>query len=197
MVTLTSLQVVTDSRTALSRSPALRLTVHPVRVESVADCADERVGFALATMLVKLVGSPAGARYTFTTAEPLASASMSACVVAAPTGRTTTARSFALGAVAYRALTGRRPFTGQGTPQLLYQVVYGQPVRPREILATIPRDVELVLAVALSKRPESRFPSAAAFAIAMRAASKIALDPQTRAHAEKILRIAPWSSGTP
>lgn len=100
---------------------------------------------------------------------------------------------FALGAVAYRAITGRRPFTGQGTPQLLYEAVYGQPVRPREILATIPRDVESVLAIALSKRAESRFPSASAFATAMRAASKNALDPQTRAHAEKVLRVAPWS----
>lgn len=100
---------------------------------------------------------------------------------------------FALGAVAYRAITGRRPFTGAGTPQLLYEVVYGQPIRPREILATIPRDVELVLAIALAKRPESRFPSANALALAVRAAAKNALDPQTRAHAERILRAMPWS----
>ncbi|MBS2016374.1 MAG: serine/threonine protein kinase [Deltaproteobacteria bacterium] len=100
---------------------------------------------------------------------------------------------FALGAVAYRALTGRRAFTGQGTPQLLYEVVYGAPVRPRELNPSLPRDVELVLAIALSKRAESRFPSAAAFATALRAASKNALDPQTRAHAEKLQRGAPWA----
>jgi serine/threonine-protein kinase len=100
---------------------------------------------------------------------------------------------FALGAVAYRTITGRRPFTGTGTPQLLYQVVYAQPVRPREILASIPRDVELVLAIALAKRPEARFPSSTAFATAMRLASQSALDTKMRTHGERIVRAAPWS----
>lgn len=100
---------------------------------------------------------------------------------------------FALGAVAYRTLTGRRPFTGTGTPQLLYQVVYAQPVRPREVAADIPRDVELVLAIALAKRPEARFPSSTAFANAMRAASKNALDNKMRVHADRIVRASPWS----
>jgi serine/threonine-protein kinase len=100
---------------------------------------------------------------------------------------------FALGAVAYRTITGRRPFTGTGTPQLLYQVVYVQPVRPREIAAMIPRDVELVLAIALAKRPEARFPTAAAFATALRQGAQNALDTKMRAHAEKIVRAAPWS----
>jgi hypothetical protein len=102
---------------------------------------------------------------------------------------------FALGAVAYRTLTGRRPFTGTGTPELLYQVVYAQPVRPREILADIPRDVELVLAIALAKRPEARFPTSTAFAKAMRLASQNALDPKMRTHGERIVRAAPWSKG--
>ena len=100
---------------------------------------------------------------------------------------------FALGAVAYRTLTGRRPFTGIGTPQLLYQVVYAQPVRPREIAAAIPRDVELVLAIALAKRPEARFPTSTAFATAMRLASQNALGTKMRVHAEGIVRAAPWS----
>ena len=100
---------------------------------------------------------------------------------------------FALGAVAYRTLTGRRPFTGMGTPQLLYQVVYAQPVRPREIAASIPRDVELVLAIALAKRPEARFPTSAALAKAMRLAAKGSLDTKMRTHGERIVRAAPWS----
>ncbi len=100
---------------------------------------------------------------------------------------------FALGAVAYRTLTGRRPFTGTGTPQLLYQVVYAQPVRPREIAADIPRDVELVLAIALAKRPEARFPTSTAFANAMRAASRNGLDNKMRVHGDRIVRASPWS----
>ena len=101
---------------------------------------------------------------------------------------------FALGAVAYRVLTGRRPFTGNGTPQLLYQVVYAQPVRPREVAAGIPRDVELVLAVALAKLPKERFPTSAAFASAMRAAVRGKLEDKMRVHADRLLRAAPWSS---
>ncbi len=110
-------------------------------------------------------------------------------------GGTVDARSdlFALGAVAYRVLTGRRPFTGSGTPQLLYQVVYVQPVRPREIAADLPRDVELVLAIALAKLPKGRFPSSATFAGALRAAATGSLDDKMRMHAERILRGAPWS----
>ena len=100
---------------------------------------------------------------------------------------------FALGAVAYRTLTGRRPFTGTGTPQLLYQVVYAQPVRPREIAASLPRDIELVLAIALAKRPEARFPTSIAFATAMRLASQNALDQKMRVHGERIVRASPWS----
>ncbi len=101
---------------------------------------------------------------------------------------------FALGAVAYRVLTGRRPFTGTGTPQLLYQVVYAQPVRPREVASEIPRDVELVLAIALAKVPKARFPTSASFALALRAAANGKLDAKMRTHAEKLLRGAPWAS---
>jgi eukaryotic-like serine/threonine-protein kinase len=103
---------------------------------------------------------------------------------------------FALGAVAYRALTGQRPFAGTGTPQLLYQVVYAQPVRPREVAADLPRDVELVLAIALAKAPKARFPTSASFASALRAAARGSLDEKMRVHAERILRAAPWSKGT-
>ena len=72
-------------------------------------------------------------------------------------------------------------------------MVYAQPVRPREIAASIPRDVELVLAIALAKRPEARFPTSTAFATAMRLASQSALDQKMRTHGERIVRAAPWS----
>ncbi len=100
---------------------------------------------------------------------------------------------FALGAVAYRALCGRRPFHGSDTPQMLYQIVYGTPVRPRELAPSLPRDVELVLAIALSKSKDARFPTATAFAAALRMASGNQLDPNTRAMAERIVRTSPWS----
>jgi serine/threonine-protein kinase len=100
---------------------------------------------------------------------------------------------FSLGAVTYRALTGRRPFVGSDTPQILYQVVYGMPVRPREIVPDLPRDVELVLGMAIAKAPQARFKSALAFASALRAAASGTLDGATRAAAERVARAMPWS----
>jgi serine/threonine-protein kinase len=79
---------------------------------------------------------------------------------------------FSLGAVAYRAITGRRPFSGTDTPQILYQVVHGTPIKPTELVPSLPVEVEGVLAIALSKRPQDRFSSAADFASALRAASE-------------------------
>jgi eukaryotic-like serine/threonine-protein kinase len=100
---------------------------------------------------------------------------------------------FALGAVAYRALTGRRPFVGPDTPQILYQVVFGMPVRPREVVPSLPRDVELVLGMAIAKKPQSRFDTATGFANALRAAASGKLDPRLRTNAERVARQMPWS----
>jgi serine/threonine-protein kinase len=100
---------------------------------------------------------------------------------------------FALGAVAYRALTGRRPFTGSDTPQLLYQVVYSQPIRPRELMPSIPRDVELVLAIALAKKPDDRFATALGFASALAEAARAALGTEHRQLATRILRGSTWA----
>jgi eukaryotic-like serine/threonine-protein kinase len=109
-------------------------------------------------------------------------------------GETVDPRSdvFALGAVAYRALTGRRPFSGADTPQILYKIVYSAPVRPRELAPHVPRDVEIVLAIALAKAKEQRFPNATGFAMALRLAAAGALDPATRAMGERIVRATPW-----
>ncbi|MBX3224690.1 MAG: serine/threonine protein kinase [Labilithrix sp.] len=79
---------------------------------------------------------------------------------------------FSLGAVAYRALTGRRPFSGPDTPQILYQVVHGTPTRPREIVPSLPKEVETVLAIALAKRPGDRFGTAMDLASALRAGAQ-------------------------
>ena len=100
---------------------------------------------------------------------------------------------FSLGAVLYRALTGRRPFTGGDVPQILYGVVYTQPPRPREIAAHLPRDVEAVLAIALAKRARDRFASAPELAAAFQAAARGRLGDTLRRRAEAILASAPWA----
>lgn len=79
---------------------------------------------------------------------------------------------FALGAVAYRALTGRRAFSGPDMPAILYQVVHTTPPRAREIVPDLPRRIDVVLSKALAKKKEDRYASAIDFAIAFREASE-------------------------
>jgi len=70
---------------------------------------------------------------------------------------------YALGAIAYRCLTGRALFSGRDITELVYQVVHARPIRPGA-LGRVPSSVEDVLAIALAKDPRRRFPSAQAFA---------------------------------
>jgi len=86
---------------------------------------------------------------------------------------------YALGAIAYRCLTGRALFRGSDLAELVYQVVHAAPIRP-STLGPIPPAVEDVLAVALAKNPRLRFPSAQDFAQAF-----------IRAHRGRSVPIAP------
>jgi len=78
---------------------------------------------------------------------------------------------YALGAIAYRCLTGRSPFKGKDLAQLVYQVVHSPPERPSNF-SRISVSVEEVLAVAMAKDPRRRFPSALSFAQALIAARR-------------------------
>jgi serine/threonine-protein kinase len=78
---------------------------------------------------------------------------------------------YALGAVAYRCLTGRSPFKGTDLPELIYQVVHTPPQRP-STLGRVSGALDDVLAVAMAKDPRKRFPSAVTFAQAFIAARR-------------------------
>ncbi|MBL9019002.1 MAG: serine/threonine protein kinase [Myxococcales bacterium] len=69
---------------------------------------------------------------------------------------------YALGAVVYRCVTGRQPFSAPDTPALLYQVIHEQPPPP-STLASVGSSTELdsVLAKALAKDPADRYQTAA------------------------------------
>jgi serine/threonine-protein kinase len=85
---------------------------------------------------------------------------------------------YALGAIAYRCLTGRSPFKGKDLAELVYQVVHTPPVRP-SALGRVSNAIEDVLAIAMAKDPRRRFPSAVTFAqafIAARRGRKVAID---------------------
>ncbi len=98
---------------------------------------------------------------------------------------------FAVGVIAYRALTGRPAFSGDSEGQILYRVVHAMPPRPSSVVSC-PVEIDAVLAVALAKNPEDRFDRAAELADALDAAAKGRLDPAIAARAERVLARHPW-----
>ena len=86
---------------------------------------------------------------------------------------------YALAAIAYRVLTGVSPFSGGEVAETLYRVVHTAPRRPSS-LATLPDEVDLVLAIGLAKDPDARFATAAEFAAAIAAAFAGTLDEDLR-----------------
>lgn len=85
---------------------------------------------------------------------------------------------YALGIVLYEALTGVPPFVGDSDTATALMRLHSDPVRPRQLRPDIPVAVEAVIGRALARRPEDRFPSAAAMRSALLAAGA---DP-SRAH---------------
>jgi eukaryotic-like serine/threonine-protein kinase len=99
---------------------------------------------------------------------------------------------FSLGAVLYRSLTGRPPFSGPDMPQILFDIVYRSPTRPSEIVTGLPPDVDLVLAIALAKNADDRFAQPLELAQALEAASRNELSRSLRARGAAQTRALPW-----
>ena len=71
---------------------------------------------------------------------------------------------YALGAVLYHLITGRPPFHGSTPQAILRDVIERDPVLPRKLDATIPKEVETICLKCLEKSPARRYASAAALA---------------------------------
>jgi eukaryotic-like serine/threonine-protein kinase len=69
---------------------------------------------------------------------------------------------YALGAILYELLTGRPPFRGRSETETLARLCGDEPPPPRRLNPTIPRDIEAIALKCLEKRPQDRYPSAAA-----------------------------------
>jgi tetratricopeptide (TPR) repeat protein len=71
---------------------------------------------------------------------------------------------YALGVLLYECLTGRPPFQSGSVLQTLEQIRSQEPVAPRALEGTVPRDLETICLRCLRKEPSRRYPSALALA---------------------------------
>jgi eukaryotic-like serine/threonine-protein kinase len=100
---------------------------------------------------------------------------------------------YAAGILLFLMLTGRYPFEGESSEQVMLDQLSTPPPRPSE-LAAVPVAVERIVMRCLEKRPEDRFPTADALRDAVREASgtaPAAAPVQTRAIALHLELLAP------
>ena len=93
-------------------------------------------------------------------------------------GRPIDARAdlFAAGIVLHQLLTGKRPFDGDSDFAVIQQIVAHQPAAPTYFNPHLPPAIDAVVARALAKSRDERFPNAQAFLDALQAASQQAAD---------------------
>jgi hypothetical protein len=78
---------------------------------------------------------------------------------------------YALGGILYFMLTGRAPFEGASTMEVLSQVTNRPPTSPRQLVPAIPADLEAICLKCLEKEPADRYASAGDLVAALRASS--------------------------
>ncbi len=102
---------------------------------------------------------------------------------------------YALGATLYALITGRPPFQAATAMDTVLQVISDEPVPPRRLNPSIPRDLETISLKCLEKEPDRRYANAAAMAADLRrflTGEPIAARPVTR-----LERLAKWARRKP
>ena len=74
---------------------------------------------------------------------------------------------YSLGAVMYELLTGHRPFRAGALAKLLHQIVYATPPPMLSLRPDLPEELETVVATAMHKESDKRYPNGAEFANAI------------------------------
>jgi tetratricopeptide (TPR) repeat protein len=71
---------------------------------------------------------------------------------------------WALGVILYECLTGRTPFQGPTTTDIILRVLSDEPPPPRRLNPSVPRDLETITLKCLRKEPQNRYATAAELA---------------------------------
>jgi WD40 repeat protein/tRNA A-37 threonylcarbamoyl transferase component Bud32 len=75
---------------------------------------------------------------------------------------------FSLGVILYQLLTGQMPFQGDSTLEVLRALTSDEPMRPRRLQPSLPRDLEAITLHCLEKEPALRYQTAADLATDLR-----------------------------
>lgn len=67
---------------------------------------------------------------------------------------------YGLGATLYNALAGRPPYDGSGVADILVRVALVDPVSPRTVKSSLPKDLETIILKCLEKEPGRRYDNA-------------------------------------
>jgi serine/threonine protein kinase/WD40 repeat protein len=102
---------------------------------------------------------------------------------------------YSLGAILYQMLTGRPPFHGESTVEVLLQVVQEEPIPPRRLRPALPIDLETICLACLEKDPTRRYHSALELAEDLRRFQ--AHEPILRRPVGPVGRLARWSRRNP
>jgi predicted Ser/Thr protein kinase len=95
---------------------------------------------------------------------------------------------FALGTIIYRALTGQSAFAARNPAIAVYEVVHNEPAPPSDVNRELPADVDVVLAIALAKKPAERYATTTELARDLRRAFTEGVDNDVRSRARQARR---------
>lgn len=71
---------------------------------------------------------------------------------------------FSLGVLSYELLTGTRPFLAENLTALLKKILYENPIPPRKINSSVPKEIEKMVLKTIEKKKELRYQTASEYA---------------------------------